>query len=275
MNPSQSEHNKMKAIKVIGALALGLIAILAIVSYLFLSNLDSIVKGVIEDVGTEVTGTAVTLSGVNINLTTGDGTLSGLTIANPEGYQSDYALRLDTIAVGVSPMSLTGPVIVITQIKIDGAKLIAEQRGQTTNLSDLLKNMAQPGDHSEEEPEPQSSEPSTNDVRLMMEKFDFINTEATVISEYTEQKTIKISDIRRTNIGNKDTGLTPEELAQKLLGSVVSQVQDAVGKYLGKIAADAAEAKLTEKLGEKLGEGGMSAVKGLKSFFKRDSDEDK
>jgi hypothetical protein len=265
----------MKAIKVIGAIALGLIAILAIVSYLLLSNLDSIVKGVIEEVGTEVTGTAVSLNSVNINLTTGEGTLSGLTIANPKGYQSDYALALDTIAVGISPMSLTGPVIVITQIKIDGAKLITEQRGQTTNLSDLLKNMEQPGDQSAEEIEPQSNEPATNDVRLMMEKFDFINTEATVISEYTEQKTIKIPDIRRTNIGNKDTGLTPEELAQKLLSSVVSQVQNAVGKYLATVAADAAEEKLTEKLTEKLGAGGMSAVKGLKSFFKRDSDGDK
>lgn len=258
----------MKAIKVIGGLALGLIAILAVVSYFFLSNLDSIVKGIIEDVGTEVTGTAVSLSGVTIDLKTGEGKLSGLTIANPKGYKSDYALKLDTIAVGISPKSLTGPVIVITQVKIDGAKIIAEQRGQKTNLSDLLENMEKSGNQGAEKPEPQSNESSTDEVRLMMEKFVFINTEATVISEYTEQKTIKVPDIRRKNIGNKNTGLTPEELAQKLLSSVVSQVQTAAGQYLGKVAADAVEEKLTEKLSEKLSADDMSKVEGLKSLFK-------
>ena len=265
----------MKAIKIIGGLTLGLIAILALVSYFFLSNLEGIVKDIIEDVGTEVTGTPVSLSSVKIDLKTGKGKLRGLTIANPKGYKSDYALKLDTIVVRISPKSLTQPVIVINQVKIDGAKLNAEQRGQKTNLSDLLENMEKSGNKGATKPEPPANEPSTDEVRLMMEKFAFINTQATVISEYTEQKTIKIPDIRRKNIGNKKTGLTPEQLAQKLLNSIVKQVQNAVGQYLGKVAADALEEKLTEKLSEKLSADDMSKVEGLKLFFKKDGDKDK
>ena len=263
----------MKAIKIIGVAALGLIAILAIASYFFISNLDGIVKDIIEEVGTEVTGTAVSLSSVKIDLTTGKGKLRGLTIANPKGYESDYALKLDTIAVGISPKSLTEPVIVITQVKVDGAKLIAEQRGQKTNLTDLLENMEKSAGKGATKSQP--SEPSTDEVRLMMKKFAFINSQATVISEYTEPKSIKIPDIRRKNIGNTKTGLTPEQLTQKLLSSVVKQVQTAVGQYLGKVAADAVEEKLTEKLSETLSAEDMSKVEGLKSFFKKDSDKDK
>ncbi|MEH6570665.1 MAG: hypothetical protein V7709_16415 [Halioglobus sp.] len=262
----------MKAFKVIGALVLGVIAILAIVSYVFLRNLDGIVKDMIEDVGTQVTGTPVSLNSVKIDLKTGKGKLSGLTIANPKGYKSNYALKLDTIAVGISPKSLTEPVIVITQVKIDGAKLIAEQRGQKTNLSDLLENMEKSGNKGSAKPEPKSSEPSADEVHLMIEKFAFINTQATVISEYTEQKSIKIPDIRRKNIGDKKTGLTPEQLTQNLLSSIMKQVQNAVAQYLGKVAVDAAEEKLTEKLSEELSPDDMSKVEGLKSFFKKDSE---
>ena len=44
----------MKTVKIaVGALA-GLIAIVAVIAYFLLGNLDNIIKGVIEDVGSEV-----------------------------------------------------------------------------------------------------------------------------------------------------------------------------------------------------------------------------
>ncbi len=51
--------------------------------------------------GTELTGTKVSLEGTTIDLTTGGATLQGLTIDNPRGYSSDYALYLEKVTVAI------------------------------------------------------------------------------------------------------------------------------------------------------------------------------
>lgn len=257
----------MKAVKITGGLVIALIAIVAVVAYLLLSNLDDIVKRVIEDVGSQVTGTSVSLDAVKIDLATGKGKLKGLTIDNPRGFDSDYAFKLDNIVVAVAPASLSKAVIVISQVKVDGAKLIAEQKGATTNLSKLLENIEKSsekgkGDKGTAEPAPDRD--SAN-VRLMIERFTFTGTRATILAEGKEEKSLTLPDVKRKNIGDKRKGLSPEQLAEEVLGSVVEEVEKAVAEHLAGLAAEAVEKKLTEKMSDE----DKSKVEGLKSLFKK------
>ena len=48
------------------------------------------------------------------------------------GYDRDYAFKLQNIPVGEAPASLSGPVVVISEVNIVSAKLIAEQKGLRT-----------------------------------------------------------------------------------------------------------------------------------------------
>ncbi len=256
----------MKASKTIGGLALGLIVLAVLVGYFFVSNLDGLIKAAVERLGSDVTQTQVSLDGVKIDLSSGKGQLSGLTIANPDGYDSDYVLVLDDIVLAIAPSSLNGPVIVISEITIDGAKLIAEQKGGTTNLSDLLANVENASKSGESTPAPGEGDSPGEETRLMVEKFVFINTTGTFITEKSEEKSIEIPDVRRSNIGDKTVGLTPEQLTEELMNSVVGSVEKAVGQYLGGLAADAAEKKLTEKMSTE----DKSTLDGIKSIFKKD-----
>lgn len=52
------------------------------------SNLDSIVKKVIETAGTEVAGVKVSVGDVKISLSEGKATIAGLTVANPPGFSA-------------------------------------------------------------------------------------------------------------------------------------------------------------------------------------------
>ncbi|MFT4824778.1 MAG: hypothetical protein ACJASY_002039 [Halioglobus sp.] len=257
----------MKAVKIIGGIVLVLIAVVGIGGYFLWSNLDALVKDMIEDVASDVTQTAVRLDSVELDLTTGRGQLNGLTIKNPDGYTSEYALKLETVVVEIDPSSLRDPVIVISQVKIAGAKLIAEQKGKNTNLGELLKNMEQGSGGTEPAA---TEEPSSKEVRLMLKEFAFVDTKATVISELTETQSIDIPDIRQSNIGDTKTGLTPDQLAQTLLRNIVNKVQKSVTRYLRDLGVDAVEKKLTEQLKGKLSADDMSKVEGLKNLFKRD-----
>lgn len=254
----------MKAIKLVLIPVLGLLTIAALLAYFLLSNLDDIVKRIVEDVGSQVTRTKVSLESVHIDLKTGTGKLSGLTIANPVGYDSAYALQLDTILVGIDLESLSGPVIVITEATVDGARLIAEQKGEKTNLTELLDKVEAASKRSGAKPAQPQEEDAPSDVRLMLENFAFVNTSVTIITEKLGEKTLQLPDVQSGNIGDKETGLTPEQLANELLRSVIRQVKKATGDYLEELAKD----KLKDKLKEKLKKDVEKKLEGLKSLFK-------
>jgi hypothetical protein len=255
----------MKIGKVIGALTAAVLLAVIIGGYLLLSNLDGIIKGVVEEVGSDLMQTKVTLDDVKLDLTSGKGKLSGLTIANPRGFDSDYAFRLDDITVGLDLKTLSGPVIVISEVSIVGAKLIAEQKGDKTNLGVLMKNLEQSSKKAGTAEAQDTTDPT--DVRLMLEKFVFVGTKGKIIIEQSGEKALKLPDVRRNNIGNKTTGLTPEQLADELLQSVIKQVQKAVESYLADMAKDAVENKIKEKMG--LSDGDDEKESGLKSLFKK------
>ncbi len=87
-----------KIIIVVGVLAA---IIIGGVGYL-LTNLDSIVKSAIAKYGSQVTKTAVRASSVKIQLTSGKGAIGGLTVANPPGFATPYAVRLGTISTRIN-----------------------------------------------------------------------------------------------------------------------------------------------------------------------------
>jgi uncharacterized protein YxeA len=64
--------------------------------------IDSIVKSGIEVVGSEVLGTRVTVASVSISPLSGNGTIRGLTIGNPEGYTSENIMQLGEVSVALN-----------------------------------------------------------------------------------------------------------------------------------------------------------------------------
>jgi len=250
----------MKSIKLVGLAVLGLVVVAVILFFFVFSNLNGIIKTVIEEVGSKVTQTEVSLKSVNLDLSTGKGEISGLLIGNPEGYSSDYAFQLDNIVLQIDLPSLTGPVVVIKEVTVDGAKLIVEQKGAESNLAKLLDNL---DSSSKEEADTESKDPqqetSSTDVHLMMEKFAFINSSAKIIMEGSEEKALKIPDITRNNIGNKQTGLTPEKMAKEVLRSFIKGAVKAAGDYIKDLARQSMEK-----------ESGLEKAKeSVKSLFKR------
>ena len=78
--------------------AVGVLALIAgIAVFMLVGNLDKIVKGGLETVGSELLGVPVKVASVNIELKTGTGQISGVTIANPAGFPAANAFQMDTI----------------------------------------------------------------------------------------------------------------------------------------------------------------------------------
>ena len=90
------------------AAALIVLVIIAVVALIFfgMSQLDTLVKTAIEKGGTYATQTTTTVDDVDLGLFEGTFAMTGFEIDNPEGFDSEHFLRLNSTAVQLNPESI-------------------------------------------------------------------------------------------------------------------------------------------------------------------------
>lgn len=120
--------------------------------YYVVSNLDSIVKRGIETAGTDALGTDVRVDSVAIDLAAGSATLSGFSIANPEGFSNQDMVRFDELSVALDLGSLRSDVIRITSVRSVNPYVLYELQGTQSNIDAVRARF--PAQESAPEPEP-------------------------------------------------------------------------------------------------------------------------
>ena len=232
----------MKAIKVLGGVVVLLIVIIAGAAFYLLNNINPIVKDIIERVGPTVTKTAVNVDTVDIKPREGSGALKGFSVANPEGFTSKDILNWSDIGVQLDLRSLTTDVYVIKELIIDGVNINVEQKGLTTNVQQLLKNLQSDSATSEK-----TTTESGKEVRLVVKHLVFANNKANIITENYGSKEINIPGFELTNLGDPAVGLTPAELGVAITKPLIQKAKKAGEDKLKDMAKD----KLKEKVDAK------------------------
>jgi hypothetical protein len=252
----------MKAIKIIVSIVVLLAVVVAGVVFYGLSNLNGFVEKIIEDTGTDLTKTSVEVGSVDIKLLEGSGAIYNLSIANPKGYSSNKLFVAKSVTLKLDIESLTQPVKVIKLVSVGEISLRAEQKNiKDTNVQALLDNMQPAGGA-----KASSKDSSSSDVRIMIEKIRFAATTIDLQTEKLGGKKISLSSFSFNSIGDKKTGVTPEQAGQQITKQLMAKVTAAVKKELGKLLTEGAKTQLKEKLQDKLGE--QLNTDKLKSLFK-------
>ena len=225
-----------------------LIAILAVVAIAVgvalrygARELDSVVASTIERYGSALTGTDVTVKGVDLALTAGRADLAGLTVGNPRGYETDYAVRIGSASVALDIGSLAGEVPVIDELILDGALINAEQREAASNLTDIQKHATASSG------EPPAGEPE----RIVVERFRVRNASVLVTSEHlSNPEELPLRDIVVENIGSATGGATYSEAAEAMLMPVLAAARSAAAARLRSAAGEAVSEAAREELEE-------------------------
>ncbi|WP_339899527.1 hypothetical protein [uncultured Gilvimarinus sp.] len=256
----------MKASKIILIVLLLIVVAVAGGLYYLFSNLDSLVESGIEKVGTDVTKTQVDVDRVHIELLKGRGEIYGLSIANPPGYSSDNLFQFSEVALQIEPASVRSDVIVLNEVLIDGVTLNAEHDGATgTNVQEILDNVR--SQFADGEPKPEAEpQGQTKQLRFMIEKLSFTNTQMSVISPSFKNRTVTLEGINQSNIGSREEGLTPQELALAIVKPLMDKAQDRLEDEL----RDRAIEEATKAIEDKVSESDKKALDGLKSMFSDD-----
>jgi|GEM_PF-573372 len=228
---------------VLSAVAVIIIVAAAVIWYL-LSNISSIAKDLIETEGSKVLQTSVLLDNVNIKLLDGSAQISQFSIANYAGFSEPTILAFDTIKIDIEPRSLDKDVIVLDEVTVSGARIVAEQKGLSTNIQTLLKKQAQYMNSAEDDP---NAEPA-KEILIAIKKLNFVGNSLSLATEDYGKHSLDLPTVTQTNLGSASKGLAPKELAVAVLKPLLEQAQDKIEEGL----IDLAEEKLKEKYGERV-----------------------
>jgi len=197
------------------------------------SNLDSLVKSAIEKYGSAATQAAVDVDRVNISLRTGAGSLSDVTVGNPPGFETPYALNLNSISVKVDTTSLSGDgPVVIDDITIKNPKVYYEIIGRNrNNLALLSQNAATYTDNKDSAARTANAGTETQGTgrKVVIKSLTIEGGEIAIAHYLLKDRPLetRLPKIHLKNLGQKNKGITPAEVADQVIKSITNEASKA------------------------------------------------
>jgi len=188
---------------------------LACVTVVFLGAVfwvDSFIASGVEGVGTELTGTQVTVEGASVSPLSGSGTISGFRVANPEGYEKGHAVVADEISVELEVSTLLSDPIVVEKVTVENPALNLARQGTEVNLRAILQNVNRAADES-------PSSGSTMVIEHFLVKNGAIDVYVNVGRERSARKDLPRIELR--DLGRDEGGLPARQIVQAVANRIV------------------------------------------------------
>ena len=267
----------MKKIIVRLLIALVVVVILAVLGVgLFL---DRAIKAGVETIGPKVTKVDIKLDSVSLSLLSGGGAIKGLVVGNPTGYKTKYAINVGEASLALTPRSLLSDKIIVKSIKVQGPEITYETNLKESNLSKIVANMqevtgggqketAKPKETAKEKgpAQPKEEKPSKKlEVDEVIISGGKIHVAVTALGGGTA--TVPLPDIHLQDLGTGPDGITPEELAVKILGAIEQGTVKAAAGAVADIAKGAVY--MAKDLGGAGSNALQSVTKGIGNLFKK------
>ncbi len=225
---------------------LGALVIIIGAAYYLTPSLESIVKTLVNKYGSEITGTEVKLEGFKLSLTNGEGSISGLTVANPQNYKSPYIISLGGVSVKIDLKSLTTDTIIINEIKVDKPVITYEMLSLTqNNIKQLLDNINK-NTASAEKSEADAAKAETSDKadkaagkKVIIKLVSINEGELQAVTPLQSEKSSL--DVKLPSIQLKDIGADKKD-GESIAGSI--------SKILSKILNTASQTVVKSGLGD-------------------------
>jgi hypothetical protein len=239
----------MKKLLIAGGICAGLcVGALVVASF----YLGSIVTRAVNGYAPGIAKTRVVLSSADISPFSGNGTLRGFVLGNPNGWSEANLASLGKVHMSMVPSSIFGDHIVINEIDVDSPEFNYETKLVSSNVNDLLANVERATGAKTSQPVAKNGKP----VKLEVKHFR-VHDGVVRLGVGEAALKIPLPPIELTNIGTQENGVTPDQLASTMMRSVTANIVKAAARAAVNAGATAGTAAVdgVKKAG--------SAVKGL------------
>ncbi len=216
------------------ALILGGVVLVVIVAAIIflLMNLGSVIKTVVEKVGSEATRAKVTLKGVDVSITSGKGALRGLTVGNPAGFKTESAIKFGEISVALDVGTVKSDVIVINEIVLGAPQVTYEFAAEGSNIETLRKNVQAYAGGEKSKP---AASGEKKGPQLVIENLYVRDGRIDVSADFLKDEKVgaALPTIHLRDIGKKDgkvVGASAAEVAEQVIESISRGATGAVAK---------------------------------------------
>lgn len=254
---------KKKLLYVVVSLGVLVAAALVVV---FLS-INSIVKKGFNTAAPLLTKVDTRLASVSLSPLSGSGTLEGLFVGNPAGFKTDFAIQAGSLKLAVQPQSLFTDTVVIDELTILAPEITLEGTLHGSNLGKILANLesaAGAGNKaSGASPAPSVGKKLVvRDARIEGGKIHLSMTGLP-----GNALPVILPAIHLQNLGTPERGLTPAELGEAIMKSLLTDVTKVAAAAIPNLS------KSIQDLGKSAGEAGQGAVdkaaQGLKGLLNK------
>ncbi len=221
-----------KVIQIILVLIVLLVLAVVAVGYF----LGPIIKKGVETVGPRLTQVEIKLDSANLSLLSGSGSLKGLFVGNPKGFDSPSAIKAKEIALSIQPQSVLSDKIVVRSVLMDAPEItLFGVAGD--NLRKILDNVkaSTGGGGGTTTPAPKETKPSK---KIQVDDFLIKDGKVKVVLPVIGIASVPLPEVHLTDLGKGSGGLTADELASKVLQAILQSATSVAGNA-GKSGADA------------------------------------
>ena len=257
-----------------------LLMVIAGAVYYLVSNLDAIIEAAIEEFGSDAVKTSVEVEKVETWLTAGTAVITGLNVANPEGFSMPHAFSLDEIAVDINLEQTDQETIAIDLIKIVAPRVYYEINEQRKGSLNILKDNlgtadASPVDSPSDAAGTSGSQQAAMKIAIARFNFSDASLHAKIVPLDNKTYDLKLPSLVLTDLSG-----TPEQISRQVLDKLIDHAENEVRKQgldreLAEIKAraqqriDEEKAKLEQQADERIEAEKSKASDKLKNLLGR------
>lgn len=257
----------MKALKysLLGLLLVVLAAFVGLFLYI-----EPLVKTTVNTVGSKIVGTQVNLNGFRFSPFVGEAEVTGLSVANPEGYKTPNLINLGRVFVKVDVKSLLTDTIIVDEVSVDGIELTYEMPDlSTSNVMQIQQNIAkntatpkteQPAQVQEEASVEEKPAQDASSKNVIIKKVVVAGGALNAMTPLQpDTLTLNMPSIEITGIGEQGDKMNIQETVTTLFNKILFNATSVVSKALlnaqekvnelANKAIDEAKGKVDEELG--------------------------
>jgi hypothetical protein len=203
---------------------------LVVVAWVFL---DHFAKKAVEIGGEHAMGVPTALDSIRLRPLVGHGSIEGLQISNPKGFETPYFMRLSEAKASMDVSTVFTDTVVVKSIELDGLKAHLEKRKDGSNYEVILANMKK----GEEEGASGEEEPGKKFLveRITVRNID-VRADVAVAGEKLTSVDLRIDRIDLENVGSAtDSGVIMSELMGTIVKAVLTAIVEQGARVLPEV----------------------------------------
>lgn len=211
----------MRKFGIIISIIAAVLLLLVIALYL---SLDAIVKYAIRTEGSSLMGVATSAESVDLGIFRESTTITGLSIANPEGFKRTYMLEVEDFYIGANLTKFLSSDIQIPLVKLKKMTFDLEQIGDRLNVTEVVNNVAK--DVASQDDSDASSSVNLNIQRLEIDDIT-LTAEGKIVNVAGGSLTAHIPKIALADIGT-------ESDSDQIIGQLVGVMMKILVQHIAK-----------------------------------------